>query len=238
MVQFFVVFHKKLFDECYADIPDDILTKYFTFVAVNETIPKTYTPNKYKVINEWELPNYDSTFQARGYNENSVLYHIYANNLHKPYKYIGFFQYDMVIKMSNVTSILNGIETHPPSCFTISVNDFVYCSYLSWNEPETLEFIIDDYEMFFKKKFNRLTGYPLFNSYVIPIENYENIMTWVTQLYDKLYPWCVEPPYHTHLGHIGGIYERVMAYALGNTDLPFLLIKDFVHNQELKAQVY
>jgi hypothetical protein len=38
------------------NIPHDILTKYFTFIAVNENIPKIYTPNKYKIINEWEYP--------------------------------------------------------------------------------------------------------------------------------------------------------------------------------------
>ena len=95
MIQIFIVFHKYIFDECYKNIPQDILDKYFTFIAVNKNIQKIYS-KKYKVINEWELPIYDSTFQERGYNENSAIYHVYANNLHKPYKSIGFFQYDMV----------------------------------------------------------------------------------------------------------------------------------------------
>lgn len=37
-LQFYVVFHEKIFDECYKDIPQDILDKYFTFIAVNENI--------------------------------------------------------------------------------------------------------------------------------------------------------------------------------------------------------
>jgi hypothetical protein len=37
----FVVFHEKIFDECYDDIPREMsLDKYFTFVAVNPNIPK------------------------------------------------------------------------------------------------------------------------------------------------------------------------------------------------------
>ena len=89
-IQIFIVFHKKIFDECYENIPHDILYKYFTFFAVNKNIEKHYTQNKYKIINEWELPIYDKTFQERGYNENSSIYHVYTNNLHKGYKYIGF----------------------------------------------------------------------------------------------------------------------------------------------------
>jgi hypothetical protein len=94
-IHIFVVFHKYIFDECYKHIPQEILYKYFTFIAVNPKIEKCYTKNKYKIINEWDLPIYDSTFQERGYNENSAIYHIYINNLHKKYNYIGFFQYDM-----------------------------------------------------------------------------------------------------------------------------------------------
>lgn len=63
--QIFIVFHKHIFDECYTHIPDDILYTYFTFIAVNPSIKKYYTPNKYKVINEWELPIYDKSFQER-----------------------------------------------------------------------------------------------------------------------------------------------------------------------------
>jgi hypothetical protein len=37
----FVVFHEKIFDECYEDIPKEILDKHFTFIAVNEDIQKS-----------------------------------------------------------------------------------------------------------------------------------------------------------------------------------------------------
>lgn len=237
MFQLFIVFHKKIFDECYADIPQDILSKYFTFIAVNKNIPKEYTPNKYNVINEWELPIYDNTFQERGYNENSAIYHVYANNLHKAHKYIGFFQYDMVLTMNHINFLLENI-LDIPTCFAISIHNFVYCSYMTWYEPFTLECIIDNYEAFYKKKFNRLRMYPLYNTYVLPTQQYEEVMEWVTQLYDKLYPWCVQPPNNSQIGHMGGIYERVMAYAVGNLALPYKILKDVSHDHSLKKQVY
>jgi hypothetical protein len=76
MFQIYIIFHKKIFDDCYRAIPDDILQKYFTFIAVNPNIEKEYNP-KYKVTNEWELPIYDPLFQERGYNENSAIYNVY-----------------------------------------------------------------------------------------------------------------------------------------------------------------
>jgi hypothetical protein len=216
-IQIFVVFHKHIFDECYDNIPDDILYKYFTFLSVNEKIPKHYTKNKYKIINEWELPIYDSKFQTRGYNENSSIYHVFMNNLHKPYQYIGFFQYDMVFK-DNIVQFLQ-FKLNIPTCFYYELYNFKFCSYQTWNEPPTLDYIIKDYEKFYNKSFTKTCHYPLFNSFIIPIETFEKVMNWVIQLYDKLYPWCINPPYATHFGHIGGIYERVMAYAIGEESL-------------------
>ena len=213
-IQIFIVFHKNIFDDCYKNIPDDVLYEYFTFIAVNKNIPKIYTQNKYKVINEWDLPIYDNTFQERGYNENSAIYHVYANNLHKKYKHIGFFQYDMTFN-DNIIDFLKQNITQGHTCFNVGNFDFNFCSYRTWNEPNTLNFIIDDYEKYYNKYFIKDSQYPLCNSYVITIENYEKIMKWVTQLYDKLYPWCIQAPNASHFGHIGGIYERIMAYAVG-----------------------
>jgi len=224
MIQIFIVFHKHIFDECYKNIPQEILDKYFTFIAVNKNIQKIYS-KKYKVINEWELPIYDNTFQERGYNENSAIYHVYINNLHKPYKSIGFFQYDMVFNTLKLGSL--------KKIYYYKIHDFNFCK---WNEAKTLDFIIEDYEQFYKP-FSKEKKYPLYNSFIIPVETYEKIMKWVIQLYDKLYPWCIEPPNKSHLGHIGGIYERVMAYAIGQEDLEHIPL-NITHNHGLKKLSY
>lgn len=235
-IQIFIVFHKYIFDECYQEIPDDILFKYFTFISVNKKIPKSYTQNKYKIINEWELPIYDNTFQERGYNENSAIYHVYANNLHKDYKYIGFFQYDMTFN-NNIIDILQNNINEIPKCFSYNYYNFDFCSYLTWNEPNTLNYIIKDYQHYYKKKFSKMNEYPLYNSYVIPTETYENIMKWVVQLYDKLYPWCVEEPNASHFEHIGGIYERIMAYAIGEENLLHIMV-NISHDDKYKKLSY
>jgi hypothetical protein len=45
------------------------------------------------------------------------------------------------------------------------------------------------------------------------------------------------PPNYTHRGHIAGIYERVMAYAIGNLKPTYKLI-DINHDHNLKRQAY
>jgi len=234
MIQLFIIFHKNIFDDCYKNIPHDILTKYFTFIAVNENIPKIYTPNKYKIINEWELPIYDKTFQERGYNENSTLYHLYVNKLYKDYEYIGFFQYDMEFP----ENIIAYMDKHmsQSNCYALQLENFNFCCYRTWNEPKTLEYVINDYEKFFNTTFSKDYQYPLCNSYVISIDKYEKIMNWVVQLYAKLYPWCIQPPNANGIGHIGGIYERVMALAIGQEKLEYITAT-IKHDHKYKRKI-
>ena len=106
---------------------------------------------------------------------------------------------------------------------------FDYCSYETWNEPETLRYIISDYEFFYKKSFTYNNNYPLFNSFVIPTETYKKLMKWVIQLYDKLYPWCMKKPNAEHWTHIAGIYERIMAYCIGEENLQHIIL-NVVHD--------
>lgn len=234
-IQIFIIFHKNIFDECYKNIPEDILSEYFTFYAVNENIEKCYTQNKYKVINEWELTIYDKTFQERGYNENSALYHIYANNLNKDYKYIGFLQYDMIFD-DNIIDFLQKNISQTNTTFYLENFDYNFC-YYTLNEPNTLEYIIKDYETFYNKSFNKNYQYPLFNTYIIPNETYVKIMKWIVQLYTKIYPWCIEKPNASHFGHIGGIYERIMAFAIGGENLKNIKI-NVLHDHKYKNLSY
>jgi hypothetical protein len=233
-IQIFIVFHKNIFDECYKNIPQDVLYKYFTFYAVNKNIKKNYTQNKYKIINEWELSIYDETFQNRGYNENSSIYHVYINKLHKNYKYIGFFQYDMMFN-NNIIDFLQTSITQTPILFSLGLYHFNDCGLDE--EHSTLKFIINDYNNFYKKVFNTNNKFPLYNSYVIPNETYEKIMKWVIQLYDKMYPWCITHPNKSHFGRIGGIYERVMAYCIGDQHLQHILL-DVLHDNKYKSLSY
>ena len=85
--------------------------------------------------------------------------------------------------------------------------------------------------------FSKDALYPLWNSYVIPVELYEKIMPWVIQIFPKLYPWCIKPPNKGHFGHIGGIYERIMAFIIGQEPLDAIKL-GIQHDHTLKNKSY
>jgi len=233
MLKIFVVFHEKIFDECYEEIPRDILDKYFTFIAVNKNIPKKYTEGKYNVVNEWELPVYNDHFQSNGYKENSAIYHVIANKIHKDCKYIGFFQYDMVFTMNSINTILEGINEEP-KCFYLEAYNYGFCAKETWNEPYVMEYLISHYEHFYNKKFSRSYKniYPLYNSYVIPVETYEKVMGWVSGFYSRIAAIVVQ----RHFGHVAGLYERIMAFSIGEENLNMVKI-EVKHDHDYKQYV-
>lgn len=152
MFQFFVVFHKEIFDECYATIPQDVLDTYFTFFAVNRDIPKKYDAQKYKnIVKEWEMTHYNAAMQKSGFNENSALYHIYANGLHTQYDYIGLFQYDMVFKENCVERVKEKIDQGSSFLFSLPLHTFEFCTAQSWNDPKALQYIVQQYEAYYKR---------------------------------------------------------------------------------------
>ena len=237
MIQFFVVFHNKLFDNCYECIPPDILHKYFTFIAVNENIQKEYTQNKYKVINEWELSTYDKSFQELGYNENSVIYHIYANKLHIDYDWIGFFQYDMEFTKELLDQLLQIEHMKESAYFYFFRLNFEKTVFTWKGMPE--DFIIQNYEEFFKTTFSKNEEYPLYNTYVITKDTYEKIMPWVTQLYEPMNSLLTKTDeYQKHPRiHIGAVFERIMGYVIANQGLSGINF-NIHHNHSYKNLCY
>ena len=98
MLSIFVVYHKTLYDNFYQTISEDN-RKNIVFYGVKERLE-----NKPSIY-EFELPIYNPKLQAQRYNESSAFYHIYENNLYKDLSYIGFAQYDMIIKNETINAI-------------------------------------------------------------------------------------------------------------------------------------
>jgi hypothetical protein len=143
----------------------------------------------------------------------------------------------MIFNNDVLQNILTRISQPSPVYFHIGLNDYTYCTLTTWNESATADYIVNDYETFFFTKFNKDARYPLWNSYIIPINMYEKIMSWVIQLIPKMYPWCIESPNKEHFGHIGGIYERVMAFAIGQEQIEEILLP-IKHDHRLKNKSY
>jgi hypothetical protein len=242
-MQFFVVFHQKLFDECYEKIPPDVLQEYFTFFAVNQSIPKEYTPGKYNILNEWDLPIYDPTMQEKGYRENSAIYHVYANGLHRKYGRIGFFQYDMKFN-ENIVETIEAVPLTYPVGFAIAGVRLDELSLRNCPEVyEKLKEAITLYERAFGKKVLKMVKsttppyslqlirthrkYPLLNSYVISNECFERVMRWIVTLYPKInFP-----------GYTATLYESIMGIALGTEDIVWRPLR-IDHDHTFKKPCY
>ena len=222
MLQFFVIFHKYIFDECYKDIPQHILDTYFTFVAVNPDIEKHYTQGKYRVINEWELPIYNSNLQKDGFQENSAIYHIYVNKLHAGYDHIGLLQYDMVLPSNYVETVLEKLESHPNShafCSDMGTYDFLVKS----STGIIMENVLSDYEKFFNKKFCGTKMYPICNTFIIPVDVFEYIMPWICQIHDMCFKLS-KIYYPSSRIYVASVLERAMAMVIGDN-----LISEIIH---------
>ena len=76
-----------------------------------------------------------------------------------------FFQYDMMFN-DNIIEILQKNITQPPILFSLGCNSFNFCSYDTWNEPDTLKYIINDYENFYTKSFTYNNNYPFYNIHI------------------------------------------------------------------------
>lgn len=239
LVHIFVVFHKKIFDECYKELTQEELDSYFTFVAVNPTIQKEYNTSKYNIIREWELPVYDPGLQEKGYRENSVLYHAWANKLHEPYDYIGFFQYDMVFQRDTLKNVISEIsKANDLIYFPLQTYTFKYIYETMGYEHNTVKFIIEDYTKYFNQEFSYKADYPLWNTFILPKEFYsDKMMPWIYQLYEKTWPWCNQAPNQTHFTHVAGVYERVSAMIVGEACMRPVLL-NIEHDHKYKALSY
>jgi hypothetical protein len=138
--------------------------------------------------------------------------------------------------MKLVNDVIEGVNKNNSRLyFPIALHDFKFCN--NWVEQSTIQFIVDDYESFHKKKFSKCGVYPLLNTYIIPIHMYENIMPWVSQLYYKMFPWCNQHPNSSHFGHVAGIFERVMGFAIGEENMEYTSVY-IHHDNNLKKFVY
>lgn len=106
MLRVFVVFHERLDPGCYADL-GPLEFDSITFVAVRPDLPKDYDADRFKrVINEWDLPDYDPALQAAGYCENSVMWHAVRNRLFDDDDVVVFLQWDMVLLRGSIAQMM------------------------------------------------------------------------------------------------------------------------------------
>lgn len=143
-LKIYVVFHKKLFRACYADMPEELFRKYMTCFAVNKEIIKSYDPwfGPY-IIREYELANYFPNLQAHRFCESSAYIHMFLNwdTLVEPYEFVGCVHYDMIIKPKAIENMIDTLST-----VTNPFNTVFYFDKVAAKDNLGSSFVVNDIE--------------------------------------------------------------------------------------------
>jgi hypothetical protein len=221
-LEIFIVFHKEINEDNYKELTDAEKT-HLTFVAVNEAIPKIYDSSKYRILKEWELPIYHPELQRNGFNENSVMRHLYENKRVMS-DYVGITQYDFYFPKNSIQSVIDTIRaptTTPVRVFFGSeLKHYETCFVYTWIHFDTynarviFELMKQKYEQLRNRPIDRNKEFPLLNSYIIPTKTFYEIMPHVNDLY-KMYMDHQVFGSSAPFKDLAGSFERVMAFMIG-----------------------
>lgn len=215
----FVVFHETLDPACYAALdPDEFAA--LTFFAVNPDIPKTYDADLFsRVVNEWELPQYDDTLQKMGYDENSAMWHAHANGLYGPDDSVLFLQWDMILDKGCIRAAANAVKSSPAYCVRVGWDKFgVY--FPAGRSLDLLAEACNSFQTAFRRalKFEE-AEYPLNNAFAVPGRDLSAVLEWSFSLRAVVEAACEDPADWAHLDvrrRRGFVYEHLHALAFGN----------------------
>jgi hypothetical protein len=196
-LEIFVVFHKNLYPENYADLTTEEFA-CLTFVAVNPKIAKNY-PKYYKVINEWEFPIYDPKLQETNYKENSAILHIFQNSMITT-DFVGFAQYDMRFNANSIATILREITPTDGYGLLLAQPKFAFVDTVATYDVTTIKRILT----FPNHKDGVI---PLLNTYVIHADMYRKMVEFMIATKDS-------PKFLEKGSNPAGVFERVTGYAL------------------------
>lgn len=242
--QFYIIFHKDLYKECYKDLKQEYYDK-IKFFAVNSKILKK-VPEKNlkdnKIIIERELPYYNPLWQHSNFCEDSAFLHVYKNHelLLDSYDYIGFFQYDMILNNDIFEQLEFTLQNHPEKD-KLLFYFYKENSYRHLDQVICLDgwrIIIDIYNKLFNTNHSVdlvvINDIPLYHCYVMP----KNIFNKMMQFLESVFPVLFELlgcetkhlPYHLERCH--GIF---LFFQLVENKLPhWFQMPGIIHSDDLK----
>ena len=229
----FVTFFKKLYDDHYT-ADNSLNLKNFTFVKVNDEYEMELSSNKldYDVFFEHEFKIYNAELQKKGYHQNSVLYHLYKNNSHKEYDYIGFIEYDHVLINEFCQIIQTTLDnTEEDQIFFFNTFNFSqlwdqgilmnpYRSNKQEGNPRSkwncIKVILDDYNNFFDTNYTlqdlaQKNCFPICHAALMPSNIFEKIMKFHTFIIES---GKVEKYHRFNWRSNAGLMERYFAVEL------------------------
>jgi hypothetical protein len=215
-LNFFIVFHDHVFRENTSEFTDAEIKEFFTWVAVNEKVPKdllSWIPN---LLEEWNMKKHSPLFQMLNFYQNSVFYHVYWNKDLIDSKYIGFGQYDM--KMSapefrQMYQVASAKEDMADKVFTPFLYDFNALFSSPMDQNGWTSCFLNPYNEFFgmNHTLESLSKTPLalLHTFIMPTWFFLHIMPFV----ENLTPIILrELNWETR--HLAGTLERVFALCI------------------------
>jgi len=194
----FVTTFKKLFDDHYTCDPTFDM-KNFTFVKANDDYPLELDENRleYDIFFEHDFRIFDPELQRKGYHENSVIYHVYKNRIHETYDYVGFIEYDHVLRPQFTADIQRMIDIAEQDLM-FAFNRFSFQQLWEqgilmdprWTLKETgnpnspwncLRVILEDYNRFFGSAYRmedlaRENCFPTCHCILLPSQRFDRMM--------------------------------------------------------------
>lgn len=208
-IQLYNIWHKALYDELYEDLSKEDLQNIVMY-GVNETYDKVYTPNKYNVVFEYDLPMYNPVLQQHGYCQTTCMWHLWKNK-ELTYKrpcheldWIGFIQYDMKPDARIFDEIREKIEASREACKQIIFHEQTehILQSVQWASGLALPYegsALQHYNAFFGTSFtindfvndSRVHKVPLVHTFVMSVPMFEKMMTWIESyiaVLEDMYP--------------------------------------------------
>jgi hypothetical protein len=230
-IQIFVVFHQAIDERLiFPSFSPREIEQWFVLYAVNHEYPKkritrtdghTFqargdTP---RVVFEYALDWFDPALQERGFCETSCYVHLLKNKLCQHFDYVGVCQYDTrwpPAAAEVVRSVAQAPRSAEGALFGVTWGDLIDAegrfNEAAYAEKRDWKFLLASYNRFFGKSWDmdilRHKPLTLFQTYLLPRDEFVALARWLTVLCDEVYPWACELPYETHWGTLGGYTER------------------------------
>jgi hypothetical protein len=252
----FVTFFKNLYDDHYT-LDSSFDMQKFTFVKVNDKYAIELDENRlnYDIFFEHDFKCFNPAWQEKGYHENSVFYHIYKDNLHRDYDYIGFIEYDHVLRDHFTRDIQNMIDSADRDLAFI-FNKFNFHQYWEQgilmdprrpqketgnphSEWNCINIVLKDFNKFHGTNFRledliRKDCFSVAHCFMLPSSLFDTMMVFHSAIMDS---GKVEQ-YHQHNWRArAGLMERYLAVALALQDIEAITDIQLEHRSSYPIKV-
>ncbi len=211
-LNFFIIYHDKVFKDNTAGFTEKEL-EIFTWVAVNEKVPKEFPDWMPNIIKEYEMKIHNPLYQMTNFYQNSAFFHLYWNKELINSKYIGFGQYDMSFNADEMRTILKAIENDTADKI-IPVFTFPFEGLCNREEmPIWKELFVNPYNDYYgtSHELKSVEGLPLclLHTFIMPTWFFLHMMPFVESLVPRILKFL-----NWDTRHLAGTLERVFALCI------------------------